>query len=66
MPATKVEYDAQGATITDEDGDSVEVGLDLADRVFVGVNTGGDYEGAYLDRDAVLELRQMLDEWLET
>lgn len=64
MPETKVFYDAQGATFTDEDGDSVEVGL-LKGRVFMGVNMGGDYEGAYLDRDAVVELRRMLDDWLD-
>lgn len=65
MSATEIKYDAQGAVFTDEDGDSVEVGLDLTDCVFVGVNMGGDYEGAYLDRDAVVELRQLLDGWLD-
>lgn len=64
MSATDVFYDAQGATFTDGDGDSVEVGL-LKDRVFMGVNMGGDYEGAYLDRDAVVELWRMLEDWLD-
>lgn len=64
MPATKVVYDAEGATFTDGDGDSIEVGL-LKGAVFVGVNMGGDYEGAYLDRDAVVELWRMLEDWLD-
>ena len=66
MPATEVKYDAQGVTFTDSDGDSVEVGLDLTDAVFLGVNMGGDYEGAYLDREAVTALRRLLDDWLGT
>lgn len=65
MRETKIEFDAQGVTFTDSDGDSVDVGTDNASRIFIGVRRGGDYEGAYLDRDAVVALRQLLDDWLE-